>query len=517
MLAFAVEPTCAREASQCIPRRMFHPCAHAGSGKTAEEYQTCSSPPYPTFSARACSHPFAGWHAAHGVPPAHITVLFNSGTMFLLVLFAMHACTDLLASLMPVLVQDTADPSPEFPEIAFSAAANSISERHLSHQSKVRILVLSHARQQLQGQDVCSTCDTRGHRAGWKNGACPTCTAQRDTCPLSCSSATSPAPAKAQDGTVEGCASCLPPQVPFQWICTPLPGTATRRDNVHGSHSSWQQESTHTTNRRSGALPTIRESRSFNYSSRMSVDSPADSSARGSQAGCPTGGANPVRDGSSTPSSCSTAEARETSGGMADGEKQVTARVSVEGSNHCIVQLDISCPSAQRSSACSLVAASEGPRTSNGVAGSHMHSTSGSDSASSCNRAEIASSALCTWELKALNPQDGECLVDASLDLTSDLTPAQMPFSSMHCCSVLPMRTLMLGLGTATHVGAARHAIVNSGVQPAGLFLHPKLPERALSQFIEDNKRTKKVTSFVLSLYALAACVAGQALSLIHI
>ena len=123
-----------------------------------------------------------------------------------------------------------------------------------------------------------------------------------------------------------------------------------------------------------------------------------------------------------------------------------------------------------------------------------MHTNGLSGFPSGCSSTEIASSALCTWELRALNPQGGQCLVDARLDLGTDLTPVQMPFSSLHCCSVLPMRTVMLGLGNATHVGAARHAIVNSGVQPAALFIHPKLPDHTLSQFIEDNKRANKVS-----------------------
>lgn len=391
-----------------------------------------------------------------------------------------------------MLVQDTAEPSPEFPEITFHAAANSISEQHLNQGSNVRILLLSHARKQSQG--TTSICDTKGPRTGWKNAACPECAAQGDRCDTSRSGASSRLSESAQDGTLEACASCLPTHVPFQWHCTPLSGPVSARDNVYQSHrESIHRKSNSMNGRHSGALPTIRESRSFRNSARMSDDSPTDFSDRGPQVGGHAEGGSPFRDGSGQSSSSSTAEF---SGALADGERPISAKLLVEEEDHCTVQLEVTPPSVRQNSTPNNGPSTDGNDTNGAQEHRQMPSNSQSDSTSAFSTSASASSFLCTWELRALNPQDAACLVDASLDLGIDLTPVPMPFSSLHCCSVLPRRTVMLGLENATQVSGTRHAIVSSGVQPAALFLHPQLPEDALQQFIEDNKRTTKVRNF---------------------
>jgi hypothetical protein len=375
--------------------------------------------------------------------------------------------------------QDTAEPSPEFPEIVFSAAANGIAEQHLNGDSKVRIVLLSHVCERAQNTPV--TCQSKGPRTVCARDACPVCATQSERCQSTHFDTASTLPEPDQSAPpIECCASCLPPQVPFQWHYIPVPASKVRHSNAPKPHCSPQRDSSHRSSRRS-TLPTIRESCAGNSVGRSSDDSPAASSCKHRLGGRDNGESSPCKHPHLT-SPTSTAPSHS----LAEQQRHVIAEVSVEGGNHCAVHLSVA---ASKS-------ASNNGTTTNGacVADAQPHSNSCSDTTSTAEASDSAARSLFAWELRAVNPQDAACLVDVCVDLNADLTPVPMAFSSLHCCSGLPIRTLMLGLGNATHVSGARHAVLNRGVQPAALFLYPKLPEHACQKFIQDNKDTAKVS-----------------------
>lgn len=185
-----------------------------------------------------------------------------------------------------------------------------------------------------------------------------------------------------------------------------------------------------------------------------------------------------------------------------DGQGPMTARIYVDGTKSCSLELQVAAAVAQQSKPTIRRSSTGGEHFIEGDSRKNSNGHS-NDSSRTVNATDASLNLSSVWELRALNPQDAKCLVDASLDLGDSLTPVPMPFSSLHSCSVLPMRTIMLGLGNATQGSATRHALFSSGVQPAALFLYPKLSDRALQQFIEDN-RTTKVRTLNLTVCEIA-------------